>query len=543
MSKYRGHKKRRILFNWDGSDVLSFLGDNPTPERYLDWVFHCLDGSQVDTLLYNFGSGNVAEYASDVLEWPGEADGFRFSDDNSRWRYENAKKLADQGANPPEIISRACRERGLEVFFSMRMNDIHDGWMTSERPSFKRKHPEWLLPQLRDGHTFRQDGVCQATSLNYAVKEVRDLKLEVIREVFSKWDYDGIELDWSRHHNHFLPGTEFENRHHLTEFTREVRQIAEKGAARLGHPVHVFARVPETIQGCQKGGYDVIQWFKEEIVDGLILGDMVVCLPFLHQFREFMGKKKIPLYPSVYGYGMGYGLWDDAVIRGIAANLWAAGADGLATYNLYPRGEFRRNVLKQIGHPDSLSGQNKSYFCPRNQLQVFTRFSRHNCPASPLPVFLNVSFIANYSDYIPHTVWADIEVADDVKAAAEQGKFDKVELLVGIRDLLEDDRVLISLNGHSLTEDWGDVVFPHIETVTWDINSRERERVVPEVGDPNDIHLEFPAVRFQVPPDLIRKGTNTVQVLLLPTEKRPRDKKNNYPPVFISRIEIFTVFK
>jgi len=134
----------------------------------VNYVFDCIDGSQVDTLLYNFGSGNVAEYASKVLPWPGEAYGFQFDDETSRLRYVNAKKLADMGHNPPVVISKACRERGLEAFVSMRMNDTHDAFMPSERAQFKLDHPEWLLPQLRDNFSFQQfvDGF-MATSLNY----------------------------------------------------------------------------------------------------------------------------------------------------------------------------------------------------------------------------------------------------------------------------------------------------------------------------------------------------------------------------------------
>lgn len=537
-------RKRRILFNWDGSDVLGFLKDEPTPEKYINWSFQCIDDSQVDTLLYCFGSGNVAEYMSDVLELPGAADGFRFMDDESRWRSENARKLAEMGANPPEAISRACRERGLEVFFSLRMNDTHDMGIDSEYPSFKREHPEWLLPEVRDNHVniqVRGETRPRATTLNFAVREVRELKLAVIREVFEKWDFDGVELDWSRHGSHFAPGTEYTNRHYLNEFTREVRKITEAGARRLGHPVFILARVPETLHGCTVGGYDVAQWFRDGLVDGLILGDMVLNTPYMSQFRDVMGGNPVPLYPSVYGYGKGYPLWDDATICGVAANLWAAGADGLATYNLYPRGEFRRNVLRQIGDPRSLEGEDKRYISPRNQLVSYIRFSRHNCPASALPARLNLGGMNPWVDYTPSTVWADVEVADDVAALAAEGKVRKLELVVGIRDVRPDDRVFISLNGHSLTEAWEDDVAPHIETIAWDLNADDVHGSQP--GGEETTHVEFPGLRFEPPAEWMRKGTNTVQVLLLPTGCRARYETSDLPPVYVTRVELFTGFR
>jgi len=543
MARFGQDRQRRILFNWDGSDVLAFLKDDPTPEKYEKWSFDCIDGSQVDTLLYCFGSGNTAEYASDVLEWPGEADGFQFADDNSRYRCENARKLAEMGANPPEAISRACRKRGLEVFFSLRMNDTHDTFMDSEYPTFKREHPEWCLPQIRDNFANSWGDVPgrRPSTLNFAVPEVRQLKLEVIREVFEKWDFDGIELDWSRHNSHFAPGTEHANRHWLTEFTREVRKITEAGAGRLGHPVHILARVPETLHGCTMGGYDVAAWFREDLVDGLILGDMVVNVPHLHQFRDLMVNGPVPLFPSVYGYGMGYQLWDDALIRGVAASMWANGADGLATYNLYPKGEFRRRVLQQIGDPRTMDGESKRYVSPQNLKLAYTRFSRHNCPASALPAFIDVEPINQQGSVIGHAVWADLEVADDVPVLAEQGKVDTVELTVGIERVHPQDRVYITLNGHSLTEEWNDVIAPHIKTLVWDLNADDVDGSQPGGGEV--VHQEFEGVRFRPPPEWLRAGTNTVQVLLLPSDVRPRGQHDGLPPVFVTRVELYTSFK
>ena len=538
------NKKRRILFNWDGSDVLALIRDDPRPETFLSYVFDCIEGSQVDTLLYNFGSGNVAEYDSDVLEWPGEADGFKFVDDNTRWRWENAKKLAEQDANPPALISRACRRKGLEVFVSMRMNDTHDNWMTSERPTFKREHPEWLLPQIRDGFASRQ-GVpgCTATTLNYAVQEVRELKLAVIREYFEKWDFDGIELDWSRHNSHFIPGTEYDNRGILTEFTRKVRELTETAARKWGHPVLVFSRVPETFHGCTVGGYDIGAWAKDDLVDGLILGDMVVSVPYLQQFRDLMGGRRVPLYPSVYGYGMGYPLWDDATLRGVAANFWVQGADGLATYNLYPKGSFRKDVLNQIGDLQTLRHHDKRYVSPRNQLLAYTRFSRHNCPSSALPAHLNLQPVDQVSNFIPHTAWVPVEVADDLHAASDEGKIERVELMVGLEQVLPEDRMFISLNGHSLTDGWNDIPFPQLRTITWDLRAEDVEGSQPGGASGEETHIEYEGLLFTPPVEWLRKGTNIVQVLLLPSKLRSRNEFNNLPPVIVGRVELFTGFK
>ncbi|MDE2964034.1 MAG: hypothetical protein OXU26_08975, partial [Acidobacteriota bacterium] len=81
----RNSRPGRLLFNCDGSMIHCWgraaLPQNSGPlsrREFTDLVFTPIGNSGVDTLLFSFGSGNVAEYQSNVLEWPGQADRFRF---------------------------------------------------------------------------------------------------------------------------------------------------------------------------------------------------------------------------------------------------------------------------------------------------------------------------------------------------------------------------------------------------------------------------------------------------------------------------------
>ena len=92
--------------------------DGPlTREQFVSLVFTPLDEKAVDAVLFSFGSGNVAEYESNVLEWPGEADQFHFPKART-WhggvevdpadQYRNPKAMAEAGANPPAVIVDEC---------------------------------------------------------------------------------------------------------------------------------------------------------------------------------------------------------------------------------------------------------------------------------------------------------------------------------------------------------------------------------------------------------------------------------------------------
>ena len=53
------------------------LGNQEEPirrEQFTALMFGPIENTTVDTVCFSFGNGNVAEYQSDILEWPGEAD-------------------------------------------------------------------------------------------------------------------------------------------------------------------------------------------------------------------------------------------------------------------------------------------------------------------------------------------------------------------------------------------------------------------------------------------------------------------------------------
>ena len=78
-------KDRKLIFNCDGSvihcwgrTVFAPSDQTLTREQFVSLVFDPIEDAGVDAISFSFGSGNVAEYQSNVLQWPGQADGFKF---------------------------------------------------------------------------------------------------------------------------------------------------------------------------------------------------------------------------------------------------------------------------------------------------------------------------------------------------------------------------------------------------------------------------------------------------------------------------------
>ena len=176
------------------------------------------------------------------------------------------KRLHDGGIDPYAVWIARCREKGIQPWITMRMNDVHGVTNPSycSLSTFWRQHPEFhRVPGSKSGDWSHY-------AFDFSYKEVREHHLAFVKELFERYDMDGFEADWLRFHWHLTPGKELEQSRYLTEFMREVRKIARAAEARRGHPILVGARVASTPELARKLGTDAIAWAKEGLVDWIV---------------------------------------------------------------------------------------------------------------------------------------------------------------------------------------------------------------------------------------------------------------------------------
>lgn len=507
-----------------GRTVLPDAKDTLTRGEFTSLVYTPIEQTPVNAVLFSFGSGNVAEYQSEVLEWPGQADEFRFPQSRT-WhggietdpkdQYENPRALAQAGHNPPVVIVEECRTRKLGAFVSLRMNDCHDGLRSRgtlpnpELATFKRLNPDWLVQDLD-----------RWTALNFRRPQVRALKLRVVEEFFDRWDFDGIELDWLRHTLYFPRGTERENGKHLTELLRAIRRSLNAHGLKRGRPVEIFVRVPERLEWCLEAGFDVPTWLDEDLVDALILGQGLTEAPGLDEFRAKM-RRRIPIYGSVYSYGNGYRLSPDAVIRGSAANLWRDGVDGLYTFNWFTYGSWRQRVLRDIADPATLRDKDKHYTLPHRfdaARGAGTDYLRFNTPYKSAQVPFEL-----------HRADARKDLSLPVAEASETA-----ELWLAVEYSRPGDVLAVTLNGRPLGGDRE--IFEQWEPTGYDL-------VLPAcngmLGLPysSKVDMKFPALRYPVPAGMLVAGRNQLSIEL---KKRGGGSAMRLQ---ITRVELATRFK
>jgi hypothetical protein len=346
VEKRKPRQPYRVIFNCDGHAVAKDADGDL--QQWLENLFGPLQESHVDALFWCDGAGgNTANYDSKVLERTGARTG------TPRTYID---KWIEEGHDPPRVVVEEARKRGIDIFYSFRINDIHDSFIPDEMPTYKVENPDWLIGEKQYG------GVTSfKTALNFAIPEVRELKYRVIVELFEKYDFDGLEIDFLRSAPYFLPGHESENAVLLTELLQRVRRHLNARGKQRGRPIQLAVRVNESLVSCQKDGYDVATWIKQGLVDIVTLGSGVMDIE-IEEFRQLAGRRKVHVYPCLYGWPSKYSPIPAELATGLALNYWQQGADGIYLFNWFPHtrnnseatGPYMATLLKQLGSPDTL---------------------------------------------------------------------------------------------------------------------------------------------------------------------------------------------
>ncbi len=397
-------RRRRIIYNNDGDDVIQARTSQETAQGlaeresgeliddFLDARARTLLGTQVDS----------SWYCSCMA-------GVRFSHHTKRGGFHGKgiplELVETYGRDSLQIQTDFCHENGLEAFWSLRMNDVHDShpdgsssyWTYGLAP-FKRDHPEFLMGEPADWE--KEDGPKKLWSgMDFSFPEVRDHVFGNIDEVARNYDIEGIELDFFRHYPFFRETREMvpvEAKHveMMTALVRRVRKLADEVGQQRGRPLLVAARPPFNLADARFIGLDVETWLAEDLLDLLIAGGGVES----HMTESFGPMIKlghdhdVPVYPCI-----GWGFWHQWTFldltdgeyrdykswarslkdigssftiemnkwegmlpawRGAATNLLAAGADGIYVFN----GAFVDDeVWMEIGDLETMAGKDKLF--------------------------------------------------------------------------------------------------------------------------------------------------------------------------------------
>jgi len=474
-------RQRRIIFNDDTYELSR--NDANTAEGFLKRRLKPLVGTQVDTISWSIlgGWADAPVYDSKLQPIYGDAHG----GPPEYWSKvtSNVKELIQAGRGPLQIVIDFAHKEGMEIFASVRMNDVHDSFIGGGLTLWKKEHPHFLVDPLG----IKQPSMeLYITAQDFSHKAVRQRKFEIIEEVAQRYNVDGFELDFIRHPVFFsqtLHGQPVNQNQIdiMTRFMERIRQMTDKEANRRGRPLLLATRVPDSFKLALDVGLDVAHWVKKDLVDILIAGGgySPFSLP-TKKFTQLAHKHGVLVYPCINqgaAQNVSRGSFLEGV-RALATNWFQSGADGIYFWNLGTPFEYKTGqdlvkirtqsyaCLVDIGEPQTLLWKNK-LFCVDNIGGTVFDYYRHISSKPPLPVRKIGPIKYGVVARVP------LVVGENLKLAKKNGKLKGMNLVLDVRGLEHPETVVCRVNGTTLVNRYSTVTKIHEQeyTISYPVNT------------------------------------------------------------------------
>lgn len=393
--------------------------------------------------------------------------------------YDFVMRYLHAGGDPVKDTLDASRRCGKDFFISYRMNDHH--YVTDltwpSHNSFWRDHPEYWMGDSEVSPYSRKDNI---RLLNYMIPEVRQYYFDILEELCTNYDVDGLELDFQRFPKFFRASDLEQGTQVMTDFVRRIRAMLDRIGSQREKKLRLCIRVPQTLAKCEQAGLDIPAWDAEKLVDMINVSSF-----YIHTIElDVEAFQANTSHARIYGE-MNYVTYQKTpktrryttieIYRASALNLFHRGVDGLSLFNYdYVPSKHRLAMtegLKRITDIDLLKTTSKDY-------AIYPGFG---------------TFTAGNEKTFK------IIIPDDTKAA----KFDRAVMRVETKQNCDDLQIEASLNGTQLDpcQHEGTELFP---PVTQNESYPTRDR------------LKF----FTVPLDLLVPGQNTIHLKNTDRNKR-----------------------
>lgn len=360
--------RAKVIYNEDG-DLLCCLKPNQAIELTHANLAWTLDQIPVDIWEFHTATPDVCNHSTKV----GEIIGRRIAKQVKEYAKQNPYEppgpkpanlhcytalgmeyLIAEGTDPLQVRTEFLRKHNVKIVGEMRMGDTHHRSADPTNPlvpQFLLDHPEYVIK--------RPDGI-ESVALDYRFKEVRSHRLAILRELLEDYNIDGLSLNFMRWGKYFERDWGRVNAPIMTEFISDVRDLLDSVAKkRKTSRLLLGARVLSTTEENLGAGLDTAAWIRRDYLDYVVPCEHNCSWPALNveQFATVAKGTRCEVY-GMMGDMIG-GAWDskpnpenrglaaDPVrsgfssmlntqeeARGIAANLYAWGATGIALWNI-----------------------------------------------------------------------------------------------------------------------------------------------------------------------------------------------------------------
>jgi len=419
-------EKNKLLFNVDCNGFFYKYNKSsawywPENKRFsAKHIHHCIDilaENDVDTLVVN-SNASVAWYPSKVVET--NLDGYKRSDktfffghllgqamtEQQIQRYlddmvtlmDRYLDLVEDGVDWLNESTKACRRNNITPFVSIRMNDMHGA---SLLPEF-----DFMNCKLFKDKNMRLKGITSNPKeppsvswqgLNYEKQQVRDFMMALITECIENYDFEGIELDWTRWPLCCEVPASSEAIELMTQWHSEIRKICDKKSKKIRKPFYMGIRYAGTFEQMKQIGIDIPEMARRKIIDFVcptntwqtgwdipcdriknLLGDDVAVYGVLELGTNWLMVSLPGARPNISigatdprGYRLS--ALSPEILRGNAAGKLVLGCDGIEVFNFFCADTSSHwlwdeknisadySLLKNLSDIDFLEGKKKFY--------------------------------------------------------------------------------------------------------------------------------------------------------------------------------------
>lgn len=352
------HRSRGIIYNNDGNDTYKEYANYPgdfdvsdvteslTHENFLSKRTTGIENYQVGSVFYCTGVFNSYNHRSS-----GET-----STRKRDWTY----MLADTEMDCIETQIDFCQKNDIEFMWSMRMNDCHDSdYEESELDPFKQEHLDWLIGRKADAFLTMKYGAQWWSALDYGEAGVRQKVYNIIKDVVTRYDVDGIQLDFSRYPLYFRQVCQTgnatpENLERMNNLIRSIRTMMDQVSIERNKPLLLALYVPDSIGFCTALGLDINTWLEEDLID-------VACVRTTTAYQSWEDSvadyhpHDVMVYGTIDTLGIDYA---NADLNKEAALMWRAGMDGVQTFNIYNQHD---PIFRTLGSPETCGPVDENY--------------------------------------------------------------------------------------------------------------------------------------------------------------------------------------
>ena len=392
----------------------------------------------------------------------------------------NIDALYEAGYDPYSVMVSKLKKAGITFLAGVRVND-HHGSMDIWTP-WEREHKEWSLGIDTGDRSWRAVG--DLRQMDFSVEGVRARRLSIIKEVITKYDVDGIQLDFGRTPP-YLSEPKREKAKYVTQFVKDVRKILDDAGKSRDRELILGVILPWDLDFCEREGLEIKRWIGEGLVSYVSPGEWYYAdwnIP-LDGWVKLTTGTDCKLYPMTCGNVSPYQLpWemgtqtllsdnrilDGPNIRAMAETFYSQGAEGIMFYNFYVSGlsqdESFSNYytfLRDWTNPAKIPSMSRHYFFCRLLKYIPTEHYSFGMPHGYAP-----DEIEAFARFPLHMVGNEtvytFRFAGDLTASTAVFRFK-------LKNMTEEDEVSVMINNTSIAPDLIQFVTTPIYLVaTWE---------------------------------------------------------------------------